>query len=585
MIIERIFSIIPYVGRKVKGMNLMTTKRVSIGELELRLEALRTQVKEESQLVDKKNGVTLFLSIGNPSIRAKVLQVQDSTFDRAWRKLQKQSVNYIQRTLMDPEWIKLDLVTEVEQYQFEALEQKIAKTKRNYFREGIAFDSEFRLAFLEQELNGYALIRLQADEQYRLDEGNMNNYIRYKYGDKFPFLKAQYSGKPVYTFKTKSFFNEGEETYELYNGERTNGIRKTTNIKDELHTLIEQSTQFLMGEIHDDGKFDYGYFPCFARPIPTYNILRHCSTLYAMGEAYEYLGDEKIRQSIERSLQYVIDQALIIQDDMAFVVDEANDNEVKLGSQAHAILALTKYMQVTKDETYMPLAQQLGRAILWMQQENGGFHHVYKAPEIELKDKFRTVYYDGEAVFALLRLYALNPEKHWLDAVEHAFDFLIENDYWKYSDHWLSYASNELVMYKPEDRYFIFGLKNCQRRLDFIYNRNTTYPTFLELTMAAFKMVRKIEELEKDYLFEYIDKDFLLKTIDRRAEYQRVGFYYPEMAMYFKEPKQVLHGFFIRHQAFRVRIDDIEHNLSGYIHYLLYRVPELPSLDLTIHDV
>lgn len=563
----------------------MVIKRINVRGIESRLEGLRLKAKEDMQAETENNGVTMFISLGNPSIRAKVLQVQDTTFDRTWRKLHKQVMNYVQRTFIDAAWLKLDVVTELKAYVFEELEEVIVKTKRNYFREGIAFDAEFRLAFLEQELNGYALIRKQQDGECRLDERNLNHYIQYKHGDKFPFIKNQYIGKNVYTFKTKAYFNDGEETYELYNGERTNGIRKTTNIKEELHTLIDQSAQFLKGEILEDGKFEYGYFPCFAKPIPTYNILRHCSTLYAMGEAYEYLGDESLRQAIKKSIQYVIDNALIIQDDMAFVVDEANDHEVKLGSQAHAILALTKYMQVTKDERYMELAQQLGRAIIWMQQENGGFHHVYKAPSLELKDQFRTVYYDGEAVFALLRLYALNPENQWLDAVEHAFDFLIDNDYWKYSDHWLSYASNEMVMYKPEDRYFIFGLKNCQRRLEFIYHRNTTYPTFLELTMAAFKMVRKIEELGKEYLFEHIDREFLLETIDRRAEYQRVGFYYPEMAMYFKEPQQILHGFFIRHQAFRVRIDDIEHNLSGYIHYVLYRVPELASLDLTIHDV
>lgn len=568
------------------GGEIMTVvQRMNMREIEERLECLRQKVKEVDHVSIDGQGIVLFISIGNPAMRAKVIQVQDSTFDRVWRKLQKQVMNYIDKTYSDPIWMKIDIVSSIETLRFEQLESMIAKTKRNYFRQGIAFDKEFRLAFLEQELNGYALIRKLPTEQFGLDPGNINNYIRYKHGDKFPFLKERYAGKKVYMFKTKAFFDDNSQLYELYDGERTNGIRKTDNIKQELHTLIEQSTKFLMGEILEDGKFEYGYFPCFARRIPTYNILRHCSTLYAMGEAYEYLGDENIRQSIEKSLQYVIDQAIIYKDDMAFVVDEANHNEIKLGSQAHAILALTKLMQVTQNDDYLQLAQQLGRAIIWMQQENGGFAHVYEAPEITLKEQFRTVYYDGEAVFALLRLYALNPEKQWLDAVEHAFDFLIENDYWKYSDHWLSYASNEIVMYKPEDRYFIFGLKNCQRRLEFIYHRNTTYPTFLELTMAVFKMVRKIEELGKDYLFSYIDREFLLETIDRRAEYQRVGFYYPEMAMYFKKPEQILHGFFIRHQAFRVRIDDIEHNLSGYIHYLLYRVPELKSLDLTIQDV
>lgn len=561
--------------------------RINLKEIEERLDLLRSkaELQLENDLPQVNGNIFLFLSVGNKKVRAKVFQASGQTIDKAWRKIKQTVLKFIQKSNMNPEWLKIDFVTKIEQWDFVTFEQYIAKERRNYFRKGLAFDSEFRLAFLEQELNGAALIRGKSGQPYALDQINITNYMKYKYSNPPLFIKEKYIGSKIYTFETLSFMDDSIGVYELYNGERTNGIRKVEDTPKEITNLIHQSAQFLTDEVLEDGKFKYGYFPCYGKPIQTYNILRHCSTLYAMSEAYEFTKDEKLLQAIERGINYFIDHATVYNDDRAYVVDYANDNEIKLGSIAHAILALTKYMQATGSREYIDLARQLGHTIIWMQQENGGFVHVWNLTDFTIKEAFRTVYYDGEAVFALLRLYELDPQDIWLEKSVFAFDFLIENDYWKYHDHWLSYAVNEIVTYKPEDQYFIFGLKNCYNRLPFIYQRETTYPTFLELTMAAFKMVRKIEQLNKEYLFEGFDKEFLFETIDHRAEYQRVGYCYPEIAMYFKNPALVLHGFFIRHQAFRVRIDDIEHNLSGYIHYVLYRVPELQNKQLVLNDI
>lgn len=520
----------------------------------------------------------LFLSVGNPSIRAKVIKVVSDNYRTAFNSLRKRLVKMVRKDHIDPQWIKLDVVNELTEVTFEQLETKIANTRKNYYRKGIAFDNQFDLAFLEQEINGNAMIKNEHGKPPELNEKNINHYLNYNGNIRFPFMKQRYQSKKVYYFKTTSVFKgrSDDNLLPLYNGDLTNGVRIVSDIKEETESLIQKSTYFLTDQVKETGQFEYGYFSAFAKKINTYNTLRHSSSLYSMCEGFEIVQDDKIIQAVEKGLEYLIREAIVYKEDnIAFVVDHANKQEIKLGSNATAILAMTKYMEVTNSDTYLTIAQDLARGIINMKLPDEGLIHVLSYPSYSIKDLNRIIYYEGEAIFALLRLYAIDKNAYWLDEVKKTFDYFIVNDYWKHHDHWLSYAANELTLYAPEDKYFIFGLKNCNNRLNFIYHRETTYPTFLELTMAAFKMINKIKELGKENLLEHIDENYLIETIDRRAEYQRVGFFYPELAMYKKNPQLILHSFFIRHHSFRVRIDDVEHYLSGYCQYFHFRAPEL----------
>src|SRR5690625_4745082 len=325
-------------------------------------------IKNESKYV-------VFLSIGNPLIRARVYREVETDISRAFNNLQRKVTDLVQKKHIDPQWIKIDVVCNITALNFEELERKISQTRRNYFRSGISFDQDFYLAFLEQEINGNAMLRSVNKGPVEFNEKNINHYMNYKYERRLPFFKKNYLDKQVYIFNTISAFQDRKERriVDLHNGELNNGIRKVDNLNKEVQNLIKKSTYYLVDQVKPNGKFEYGYFSAFAKQINTYNILRHSSSLYSMAEGYEILQDDRIITAVEKGIDYLIREAVVYKEEAAFVVDYANHNEIKLGSNATAILAMTKYMELTKTNKYLEEAQALARGILQMKTLSGGF--------------------------------------------------------------------------------------------------------------------------------------------------------------------------------------------------------------------
>ncbi|WP_311933662.1 hypothetical protein [Enterococcus avium] len=242
-----------------------------------------------------------------------------------------------------------------------------------------------------------------------------------------------------------------------------------------------------------------------------------------------------------------------------------------------AILAMAKFQTITGNDKYQTLITQLIQGIDdRFVNEAGETTHILDE-QLETKKKFNIIYYDGEAVFSILRGYAITKDERHLQLAKKLFDRFVEKKYERYHDHWLSYATNEILLYLNDKKYYEFGLKNAFENMNFIEFRDTAYPTLLELVMAAIKMTDKLQEtsyFKQGEFTQFVSKiDFwrLRQVAIKRAEIEiEKGVMFPEIAMFMKRPDKIMNGFYTRHDKFRMRIDDQEHFLSGLINFYDY---------------
>lgn len=518
-------------------------------------------------------GFCIFFSAGDGSQQALVVHGRGSDFDEAWTAGVRALETGMRERGIGERWLRVDCIDRISAVSGAALRDRLKGTRRYYFRLGICFDSRLDQPFTEQELNANAILQDGTNVLHGgLNGSHLQAYAHARFG-----TDVDIDAAAVLLFETRGVFVDETGAYLLETEGPGAGRRRLERLSDaDLDGMIASASTYLAKQVDDQGLFTYGWHPCFDRVIPSYNYLRHAGCVHTMIEAWELTAEPALKAALDRALKYLIRNRVPVLQDAAgneFAVLVDTEKEIKLGGNGLLLLTLTRYCETFGVRDVLPMAERLARGIERMQDpQSGRLVHVLNVPDLSVKDENRIVYYDGEAAFALMRLYGITGNAHWLGVVEKAFSHFIAAEHWRHNDHWLSYCVSELTRHSPKEEFYRFGLRNVGDHLDFVINRDTPYPTLLELMMAAEAM---LERMGRDpavaHLLDEIDMEKFRLALEARALRMADGYFWPEVAMYFRNPDRVLGAFFIRHFDFQTRIDDVSHYLAGLIAYRRFR--------------
>jgi len=502
-------------------------------------------------------GNVVFFSVCDGNRRAKVYSGKGKNLSDAWKNAVKNTSKGIKDDSVEPLWVRADVVSK--SWPINSLEilNELVDTASGFDYHGLSFDPEFETAFPEGWMNGNGLYDYKED---RVSVEGINYWLTENGKEPLQMLPDN-----MVEFESMGWFcDEKDEIYTLCHDGADTGRRMVPVLDaDYAESIIDKASSFLLDQVKEDGSFIYGIRPQFDKEIESYNILRHSGTIWSLICRYRMFPDDALKEKIDNTIGYMLSQILYDEEDAAYIYDEGDD-EIKLGGNGIAIVTLTEYMDVFQNEDYVDVCKALGEGILKQQGEDGSYYHILYTDFSRLEE-FRTVYYDGECTFALTRLYSLTKEQKWLDAACKAIDRFIAADYTQYRDHWVAYSLNEVTKYVDRQEYYDFALANATNNYAKILGRWRTYPTNLELLISSFETWQRM--VDKGIDTGDFDVQDLLDAIAARANRQLSGYFYPEQAMYMQNPERILGSFMMRNDKFRVRIDDVQHNIGGYYLY------------------
>jgi hypothetical protein len=344
-----------------------------------------------------------------------------------------------------------------------------------------------------------------------------------------------------------------------------------------------RGAEYLTRVLSSSGRYAYMVHPVDDRNDTSYGWLRHAGTTYSLFEAYEEFGTPSYLEKGELALRY-LDSHLTrdAASEGKYVLDTNDEEQQKVGGAALALLAFAKHAAVTGKRDGpegLETMRALARFIIHQQYEDGHFRsNADVEHETGKKLKRDAIYYPGEAVLALVRLYGIEPQQVYLDAARRGADYIVQvrdayvSEDNQEHDHWMSYACNELYRVTHDDAYLGHAYKIAraiqkkQRRAE-----GAPAPDFVgtfyegQTTPAS----TRVEAYDADIVlsrFAGKPEPWLTgpaKEVARSMLGQQYG---PDNDYWLKNPAKSDGG--VRESLFvhDVRIDYVQHAISAWLH-------------------
>ncbi len=351
----------------------------------------------------------------------------------------------------------------------------------------------------------------------------------------------------------------------------------------DLMAQARAGADYLARVIDSKGLYRYMVKAVEEAPDKSYGWLRHAGSTYALLEAFAELGEPAWLQKAREALGAIKRTIRMTPEGGAYLRDNSDEEQQKVGGAGLSILAYAKFVDVTNERGEpVEIIKTLANLIVRQQYADG---HFRANADVEREDpsqkglKTEVMYYPGEATLGLMRAYALVPDPKYLEAAKKSADFIIDvrdagkDDEHQLHDHWGAYALNDLYRATKEPRYAEHAFKIARAILRgettsekaaapdlaatfYAHGESTPTATRLEALVAVMELSRAMGK----------DTAWLDAAAQRYAVFLRGQQYDADRLFFVRDPKLLVGG--VRESLLvpDVRIDYVQHAMSGWIH-------------------
>lgn len=464
---------------------------------------------DETPAAEGLEDCLVFFAWSDGTTQARVMSARGKNLEAAWAQGTQALEAQATGALRD---LRVDWVRRVRPLHWGAFKAALTSPAA----EGLAFDARCDTALLAPQIDNQRLRLLDAPTD---------------------------DDTAVWAFQTRAVHVDASGVHTI----ATDGHRERQSIDAPLlRRLIAASADHLAARVQADG--------ALAPSTPDADAPRgadHAHAVHALLGAWDPAQAETRQAAIHRALmrltRTLIRPAALPNGTHVACLVEPGSSDTSLGANAACIGALVRYTELSRDRRYLPLLDQLARAVLHMQDPvSGRFAHALHHPSMAVKTEASgDAREDDEAIVALLRLYALTGNRRWFGAVEKAFEHFAAVGYANAQDHALCRATTALTRYRPEPRYVQFGLQNLHASLDFALMQSAAVAALPAQLAAGAELVARLDaNPAQQPLLDGLDRSAmhraLVHSMQRLAD-SHVG---PERAMFFAQPAAIEGSFF-----------------------------------------
>jgi uncharacterized protein YyaL (SSP411 family) len=339
----------------------------------------------------------------------------------------------------------------------------------------------------------------------------------------------------------------------------------------ELLSAARAGGDYLVRMQKADGSFHYSYDPLEDRTSEqSYNILRHAGAVVSLFDIYAATGDTHYLDAARRAVAYLKTKFRRARDRrQLYVLD--NDGKAKLGANGLALIALTRQMELDSKSSDRASAVKLAAMIIHLQRPDGSLASYYRITGDETSESV-SLYYPGEAILGLVRLFKQTGDRRLLDRARRAADYLMVSQSRMNvlpPDAWLVQALEALHSIGRESRYAEHAIALAEAMTAGQYTegeqaggfgpgepRSTPAASRAEGMVSAYRLARATGDTRTTRIAD---------SLRASARFQLSQQFTSANDKSVKNPARALGGFRESMSVPRIRIDFVQHNVCSLL--------------------